>query len=83
MMRIAVLDDWQGVAKSSADWSPLMARAEVHFFREPFAGEDGAAGALADFDIVLCTANERRSRARSSAGCPGSRCSGSPERARR
>ena len=55
MTRIAVLDDWQGVAKSSADWSPLMARAEVRFFREPFADEDTAARALADFDIVLCT----------------------------
>ena len=55
MTRVAVLDDWQDVAKSSADWSPLMARAEVQFFREPFAGEDDAAHALADFDIVLCT----------------------------
>jgi phosphoglycerate dehydrogenase-like enzyme len=55
MTRIAVLDDWQDVAKSSAVWSPLMERAEVRFFREPFAGEDAAAQALADFDIVLCT----------------------------
>jgi phosphoglycerate dehydrogenase-like enzyme len=55
MTRIAVLDDWQGVAKSSADWSPLMARAEVQFFREPFADEDATAHTLADFDIVLCT----------------------------
>jgi phosphoglycerate dehydrogenase-like enzyme len=55
MTRIAVLDDWQNVAQSSADWSPLMARADVHFFREPFAGEDAAARSLADFDIVLCT----------------------------
>lgn len=55
MTRIAVLDDWQGVAQSCADWSPLMARAEVQFFREPFAGEDAAARALDDFDIVLCT----------------------------
>ena len=47
MTRIAVLDDWQGVAQSCADWSPLMARAEVEFFREPFAGEDAAARALA------------------------------------
>jgi phosphoglycerate dehydrogenase-like enzyme len=55
MTRIAVLDDWQNVAQSSADWSPLMARAEVQLLREPFAGEDAAARALADFDIVLCT----------------------------
>ena len=55
MTRVAVLDDWQNVAKTSADWSPLIARAEVQFFREPFAGEDAAAQTLADFDIVLCT----------------------------
>ena len=55
MMRIAVLDDWQGVARSSADWSPLIARAEVQFFDVPFASEDAAARALADFDIVLAT----------------------------
>jgi hypothetical protein len=46
MTRIAVLDDWQEVAKSSAAWSRLMERAEVRFFREPFAGEDAAAQAL-------------------------------------
>ncbi len=55
MTRIAVLDDWQDAARSSADWSPLMARADVHFFRLPFASEDDAARALADFEIVLAT----------------------------
>ena len=55
MMRIAVLDDWQRAARSSADWSPLMARAEVTFFSAPFADEEDAAQALADFEIVLAT----------------------------
>ncbi len=32
MTRIAVLDDWQNAARSSADWSPLIARADVQFF---------------------------------------------------
>jgi phosphoglycerate dehydrogenase-like enzyme len=53
MTRIAVLDDWQRIAQASADWSPLMQRAEVEFFHEAFAGEDDAAGKLADFDILL------------------------------
>jgi len=53
--RIAVLDDWQRVARASADWAPLMARAELHFFETPFADEDDAARALAEFDIVLVT----------------------------
>jgi phosphoglycerate dehydrogenase-like enzyme len=53
MAKVAVLDDWQGVAQTSADWSKLMARAEVTFFAHAFANEDEAAAKLADFDIVL------------------------------
>ena len=55
MTRIAVLDDWQKVARASADWSHLMARAEVEFFELPFASEDAAASRLAEFDIILVT----------------------------
>jgi phosphoglycerate dehydrogenase-like enzyme len=53
MTKVAVLDDWQEVAAISADWSPLLARAEVVFFKQPFADEDDAAAKLADFEIVL------------------------------
>jgi phosphoglycerate dehydrogenase-like enzyme len=53
MTRIAVLDDWQGVARGAADWSALMARAEVVFFSDAFTDQDDAAARLADFDIVL------------------------------
>jgi hypothetical protein len=58
MVRIAVLDDWQGVARNSADWSALAARAELVFFADAFGTEDEAAAALADFDILL-TMRER------------------------
>jgi phosphoglycerate dehydrogenase-like enzyme len=53
MAKVAVLDDWQGVARSSADWSPLSARAEIVFFAQAFDNEDDAARKLADFAIVL------------------------------
>jgi hypothetical protein len=53
MAKVAVLDDWQGLARSSADWSPLMARAEVVFFAQAFADEDDAAAKLQDFELVL------------------------------
>jgi phosphoglycerate dehydrogenase-like enzyme len=53
MTKVAVLDDWQGVARESADWSPLLARAEVVFFAQPFDDENDAARKLADFEIVL------------------------------
>jgi phosphoglycerate dehydrogenase-like enzyme len=53
MTRVAVLDDWQGVARGAADWRPLEARAEVVIFSDAFADQDDAAAKLADFDIVL------------------------------
>ncbi len=53
MMKVAVLDDWQGVARQSADWSKLEARAEVTFFADAFADEDDAARRLADYEILL------------------------------
>ena len=53
MTRIAVLDDWQRVARTCADWSALEGRADVRFFTDPFESQDAAAGALADFDVIL------------------------------
>ncbi len=58
MTKIAVIDDWQGAARESADWTPLEARAKITFFDQAFATEDAAANALADFDIVM-TMRER------------------------
>ena len=51
--KVAVLDDWQGVAHQSADWFELESRADVTIFQEAFGDEDDAAAQLADFDIVL------------------------------
>jgi phosphoglycerate dehydrogenase-like enzyme len=55
MTRIAVLDDWQRVARNCADWPRLASRAEVVFFDDAFASEAEAATALADCDAILCT----------------------------
>jgi phosphoglycerate dehydrogenase-like enzyme len=52
-MQIAILDDWQGLARQSADWSALERRAELVFFANAFTDEDAAAAALAAFDIVM------------------------------
>lgn len=53
MTRLAVLDDWQGVAREIVSWKPLEGRAEIVFFDGAFESEDDAALALAPFDIVL------------------------------
>ncbi|MFD8705549.1 D-2-hydroxyacid dehydrogenase family protein [Kitasatospora sp. NPDC059648] len=58
MLRCAVLDDFQGVATSSADWSSIADRVEVTSFREHHGSEGELAAALAGFDIVV-TLRER------------------------
>ncbi|MEV6763805.1 D-2-hydroxyacid dehydrogenase family protein [Streptomyces sp. NPDC051105] len=56
--RCAILDDFQNVASTYADWSTLGDRVEVVSFTEHFATEDELAAALADFDFVV-TLRER------------------------
>ena len=56
--RLAILDDYQGVALDLADWTPLQERVEITVFREPFDDELAAAAALQGFDIV-CAMRER------------------------
>src|SRR5271165_794455 len=51
-MRLSILDDYQGVALTMADWSALKGRVEIVVERKPFADEDEAAQALADSEIV-------------------------------
>ncbi|WDO08308.1 D-2-hydroxyacid dehydrogenase family protein [Streptomyces murinus] len=63
-LRCAVLDDFQGVAVESADWSVLGDAVEVVSLRTHLADEDALATALAEYDIVV-TLRER-------VGFPGS-----------
>ncbi len=58
MTRIAVLDDYQGVALSMADWSAVQARAEVSVFRDHLADDDALVARLLPFDAV-CVMRER------------------------
>jgi phosphoglycerate dehydrogenase-like enzyme len=53
MISVAVLDDYQDVAMSSADWSPLSGLAEVTTFRRHFDREDDLVEAIKDFDVVV------------------------------
>src|SRR6202030_106997 len=56
--RIAVLDDYQHVALSLADWSVLDARATVTVFNDHLADSDAVVDRLQPFDIV-CVMRER------------------------
>jgi len=51
--RVALLDDYQEVALSMADWKNLPAGTEVVVFKDHLAAEDAVARRLADFDIVM------------------------------
>ncbi len=53
MTKVAVLDDWQSVAHSSADWSRLAQVAQLEFFEEPITGPDKLVKKLAGFDVII------------------------------
>ena len=56
--RIAVLDDYQNVALSLADWSVLNGRATVTVFNDHLADPEAVVERLRPFDIV-CVMRER------------------------
>ncbi|HSF27064.1 MAG TPA: NAD(P)-dependent oxidoreductase, partial [Actinomycetes bacterium] len=52
-VRVAVLDDYQGVALSLADWSPVLEQADVDAFREHLPDADALVRALAPYDVIV------------------------------
>jgi D-3-phosphoglycerate dehydrogenase len=57
-LRCAILDDYFNLALDVADWPKLSDRVEVTVFSHPFASEQAAASALAEFEII-CAMRER------------------------
>jgi phosphoglycerate dehydrogenase-like enzyme len=57
-IRVAVLDDYQNVALSIADWSALKERAAVTVFNDHIADVDAVISRLLPFDVV-CVMRER------------------------
>lgn len=53
MLRIALLDDYQGVALVAADWASLAADARVEAFRDHVTDEAALAERLRPFDVVM------------------------------
>lgn len=52
-MKVAILDDYQNVALSMADWSQVAARADITVFTDHEADHDALVERLAPFDVVL------------------------------
>src|ERR1700686_1877071 len=57
-VQIAILDDYQGVALQSADWSPLKGDAKITVFRDHLSDPAALIERLKPFD-VLCVMRER------------------------
>jgi phosphoglycerate dehydrogenase-like enzyme len=57
-MKVAVLDDYQGVALKMADWSEVAKRAQVDVFRDHLADPGEVVKRLLPYDIV-CVMRER------------------------
>lgn len=57
-LRVAILDDYLGLALASADWSPLAQRCEITALDRALAHDADAARILAPFDII-CLMRER------------------------
>jgi D-3-phosphoglycerate dehydrogenase len=53
MIRAAILDDYQNVAMSMADWSPVAKDVEIKVFNQPFGSRDEAIRALQGFAIIV------------------------------
>lgn len=52
-MKVAILDDYQGVAEQLADWSSLSNSCEIKVFNQPFENEDHAIENLKEFEALL------------------------------
>ena len=72
MVRIAVLDDWQGIAEAAADWGAVRAKgAEVVIFRDHLGGAEAVASALQGFDAVVAMRERTRLQADVISRLPG------------
>ena len=54
MRKVAILDDYHGVALGMADWGVLASECPVEVFRDHLTDLDAIADRLRDFEIVTC-----------------------------
>jgi phosphoglycerate dehydrogenase-like enzyme len=58
MVNVAVLDDYQDVARTMADWSAIPKSVRVQFFHDHISGVDALVSRLRDFEVI-CAMRER------------------------
>ena len=57
-LRVAIIDDYQGVALSSADWTPLKDRVVIDVYSDTLLDEDALVQRLHKYEII-CAMRER------------------------
>jgi phosphoglycerate dehydrogenase-like enzyme len=60
MTRVAILDDYQSVALSMADWRSLGPEVTVRAFKERLCGDDSLAKHLSDFEVIVAMRERTR-----------------------
>jgi phosphoglycerate dehydrogenase-like enzyme len=60
MTRVAILDDYQNVALSLADWKSLGPDVSVQAFHERLSGDDNLAQHLGDFQVIVAMRERTR-----------------------
>ena len=53
MKRVAIIDDWGGLASGTAAWEKLTGRVDAQAFRDTLADEEALARRLEPFEIVV------------------------------
>ena len=59
-MKIALLDDYQGIGKDSADWGSLAAGTQVDAFTDTLADHDALVRRLAPYDVIVAMRERTR-----------------------
>ena len=53
MLKVAILDDYQNIAKDFIDLKKLSSKYEFQIFNEPFENEDDAIEQLKEFEVLF------------------------------
>ena len=69
-MKVAILDDYQGVAEQLADWSNVNNTCDLKVFTQPFENEDHAIENLNDFEALLIMRERTPITKKLIDGCP-------------
>ena len=69
-MKVAILDDYQGVAEQLVDWSKFKGSCEIKVFNQPFENEDHAIENLKSFDALIIMRERTPMTKKLMDGCP-------------